>query len=142
MVEQVNPKTAFDILKNDENSVLIDVRTEAEFVFVGVVEDSQLKNKAILLPWLIYPNMSENNEFANKIEENIEAIFGQKNKNARLYFICKTGGRSNMAAQFMKNIGYDNCFNIANGFEGEQDQNKHRSNINGWRAEGLPWRQN
>lgn len=142
MVEQVNPKIAFDILKNDESSVLIDVRTDAEFLFVGVVNDSQFKNKSILLPWMVYPSMSENKEFANIIDDSLKSLIGDDHKNAKLFFLCKTGKRSNMAAQYAKNIGYNNCYNITNGFEGDCDQNKQRSNINGWKADGLPWQQN
>ena len=31
--------------------------------------------------------------------------------------------------------------NIAEGFEGDKDENGHRGTLNGWRFRGLPWQQ-
>ncbi len=135
MIEQVESKLAFNIITTEQNSFLVDVRTQEEFSFVGVVDDSVFKNKSILLPWLIYPNMDENPEFANNISDSIA------DKEAKIFFLCRTGARSNSAAQFCKNIGYQNCYNIANGFEGDLNNNRQRGLVNGWKAANLGWKQ-
>lgn len=142
MIKQIEPKLALDILAKDKNSLLIDVRTEAEFNFVGTVDSSALINSSLLLPWLTFPTMQENGEFKSKFENSLQLISSDNYKDLHLFFICKTGGRSNSAAQFASDIGYKNCYNIVNGFEGDIDHNNHRGNINGWKADKLPWKQN
>ena len=44
-------------------------------------------------------------------------------------------------AQAMAAAGYGNCHNVADGFEGAIDDERHRGNRSGWKAEGLPWTQ-
>ncbi len=142
MIEQIDPNNAWKDLRENPNSVLIDVRTNIEHKFVGIVNDSNLKNKALLIEWLTYPNMEENKEFNIQIEESLNSLFSNEAKNVNLYFLCKSGSRSNMAAQYIKNLGYKNCFNIINGFEGELNSNQQRGFLNGWKANNLPWIQN
>ena len=142
MIEQINPNNAWKDLRENPNSILVDVRTTIEHKFVGVVNDSKLENKMILLEWLIFPLMEENNEFQNQIEESLNSIFKENIKETKLYFLCKTGVRSNMAAQFMSNLGYKNCYNIINGFEGDYNEKQQRGFVNGWKANNLPWIQN
>jgi hypothetical protein len=36
-------------------------------------------------------------------------------------------------------LGYTRCYNIADGFEDELDDHRHRNSVNGWKAAGLPW---
>ncbi len=136
MVEQIKSKAAFTILCQDKDSFLIDVRTNEELTFVGVVQDKEFKNKMISIQWLTYPHMEENPEFLNQLEDIV------KNKEAKIFFICRTGARSNNAAQFCQNIGYKNCFNIINGFEGDLNGQGQRGLVNGWKASNLLWRQN
>jgi rhodanese-related sulfurtransferase len=38
-------------------------------------------------------------------------------------------------------LGFARAYNIAGGFEGDPDGMRHRGLVNGWKAEGLPWRQ-
>jgi hypothetical protein len=37
--------------------------------------------------------------------------------------------------------GYNQCYNILEGFEGDRDANQQRGSIGGWRKAGLPWNQ-
>ena len=142
MIEQINPNNAWKDLRENPNSMLVDVRTTIEHKFVGVVNDSEFENKMILLEWLKFPLMEENNEFQNQIEESLNSIFKENIKEVKLYFLCKTGIRSNKAAQFMSNLGYKNCYNIINGFEGDLNEKQQRGFVNGWKANNLPWIQN
>lgn len=138
---EVDPKEAFDKLKN-ENAALIDVRTDAEFAFVGQTDLSSIGNEAILLPWKIFPNMNLNPRFQIMLERALKEKFQKDdNKNEQLIFLCRSGARSFDAARFMTELGYQNCYNLIGGFEGDSDENGHRGNINGWKANNLPWKQ-
>lgn len=131
----VEPQEAYDTLREDENSYLIDVRTLPEWSFVGLPDLSGIGKQVICISWLLYPHMAVNQEFLGQLEKEIG------NKNAKLFFMCKVGGRSLDAAIFAQNSGFQNCFNVSGGFEGNPDKNGHRGTVNGWKAQGLPWEQ-
>lgn len=140
-VTQINAQDAFELLKNDQNSVLVDVRTFEEFNFVGFVNATPFNNRMVLLPWQLSPTMAENPEFAPALENSLKKLFSDKSKDAKVLFLCRTGGRSNAAANYAENLGYKNCYNVTAGFEGELDAKEQRGKVNGWKAENLPWRQ-
>lgn len=140
-VLQINGADAFALLQEDENSVLVDVRTFEEFNFVGVVDASDFSERLILAPWKLTIAMKENPSFAEKLEASLNKLLGENAKTSKILFLCRTGGRSNAAANFMSELGYSNCFNIVGGFEGDLNELDQRGKGNGWKAEGLPWRQ-
>lgn len=140
-VTQINPKEAFELLKNDKNSALIDVRTFEEFTFVGLVDAASFDGRLILLPWQIFPEMQENPEFGSSLDDSLEKIFPNNTKETKLFFICRTGGRSNSAATYASNLGYKNSYNITSGFEGDLNSSSQRGKVSGWKFENLPWRQ-
>lgn len=131
----VTPQEAWDLLTEIPESRLVDVRTEAEWQFVGVPNLDTVRKKPVFLSLLHYPGMTENKNFAPMLERSIV------NKETPLLFLCRTGGRSTAAAKMASEMGYTHAFNIAGGFEGDHNEVGHRSNTNGWRAEGLPWQQ-
>ena len=140
-IQQIAASDAFLKLKNEKNTVLIDVRTDAEFTFVGVPDLRETNSSLILLPWKNFPTMNQNPDFTTKLETNLQEKFGDNSHEAQLIFICLSGGRSQQAALHMTQLGYKNCFNIVSGFEGDTDNLGHRGNINGWKSSHLPWRQ-
>lgn len=129
----IEPLEAFDILKKEENSFLVDVRTLPEWSYVGLPDLRSLNKDVLCISWLRYPNMDVNPDFLQQLESAIP------DRGAKIFFICKVGGRSLEATNFARRSGYKNCFNVVDGFEGQPDENNHRSVVNGWRAEGLPW---
>ena len=133
-IKLINPKDAFEMLKSQKNSFLVDVRTNEEFNFVGTVDASAFENRMLLNPWQTLPQMQLNPDFANILASKIPT-------NTTLFFLCKTGGRSGQSAEFALSMGYQNCFNIVNGFEGDLNQDAQRGKVNGWKASNLPWRQ-
>ncbi len=135
-VTQIEAQNAFEKLK-EPNAILIDVRSEAEFAFVGIPD---LKN-LILLPWRTFPGMALNQNFVTILEEKLQQNFGENRFESELFFICRSGARSQEAAVVMTEFGYKKCFNIVSGFEGDLDNLGHRGNINGWKAQNLNWRQ-
>jgi len=62
-------------------------------------------------------------------------------KDAPVYIMCRSGGRSKIAAIQCTELGYTAAFNLAEGFEGALDEHKHRNSISGWKVAGLPWTQ-
>lgn len=129
----LSPTEAWALLKSDAGAVLIDVRTKAEFVFVGIPDLSGIDKEPLMVPWKTFPTMEQNPNFAQQIATECT------DKNAPLLFLCRSGGRSREAAIAMTKAGFSRCYNIATGFEGDADAQRHRNTVGGWRRDGLPW---
>lgn len=141
-VTEINSTDAFETLKNEKNSVLVDVRTFEEINFVGFVDPSNFENRMILLPWQLYPEMQENPDFSHILEESLKELnLFDKKEELKIFFMCRSGARSTSAGNYILNLGYKNCYNITNGFEGDLNSGNHRGKVNGWKASHLPWRQ-
>lgn len=121
------------ILAEDQSSILIDVRTLAEWTYVGIPDIGSLGKKVIFVPWLSFPSMEINPLFVEQLKQ-----AGAEESNV-LLFLCRSGVRSKSAAQAMTRIGFSRCFNLKNGFEGNLDTNRHRGSTEGWKVAGLPW---
>jgi rhodanese-related sulfurtransferase len=135
MVENVPPGRTWEALKTNPNAQLVDVRTDAEWNFVGVPDLAAAGKQAVLLPWQVYPSMRRNTEFEEQLGK---AGFTSDH---HIYFLCRSGVRSLAAAEAAREAGFPNVYNVADGFEGPPNGAGHRGAISGWKAEGLPWRQ-
>ena len=134
-IKNISSRECFEKLSIEVNSQLIDVRTKPEWIYVGVPDLSSINKKVIFVSWQVYPEMKINKFFENQIlESNIK-------KDYNLYFICRSGNRSNNAAEFLTSRGFSHCFNVIDGFEGNLDHEHHRSTIEGWKYHNLPWKQ-
>ena len=130
----ITPQQAWQILKDEPSAVLVDVRTEAEWRFVGVPDLSDLRKKAVLAQWTTYPNGTPNTGFLDELRA--AGVSGE----APVVFLCRSGQRSIAAAVAATAAGLGPAYNIVDGFEGGLDPEQHRGST-GWRAAGLPWRQ-
>lgn len=130
----VSPVDAWKGLSEDKTAVLIDVRTQPEWAFVGVPDLRTLGKKTGFVCWQVFPQMQVDPEFVAKVEQ---LVGGERN--APVYFICRSGARSRSAAQALTAAGYSRCYNVAGGFEGDVDPEGHRGRTNGWKASDLPW---
>ncbi len=140
-VAEVLPHEAWENLQSDPNSVLVDVRTKAEWAYVGCPDLESLGKELIRVEWLAFPAMSVNPAFTGELFSH----FGDRFPD-RIFFLCRSGVRSMNAAEYVTNllaeIGRDTvCINVAEGFEGDLDDDRHRGARNGWKQRGLPWRQ-
>jgi rhodanese-related sulfurtransferase len=117
---------AFERIQQFENTIMVDVRTEKEWIEIGF---PQLNNDAqlIKLSWKILPNWTINLDFLKVIESLV------KDKERELLFLCRSGGRSLEAAQAVSDIGFKNCYNIIDGFEGSAQGA-------GWKNNLLPYK--
>ncbi len=123
------------------NAIIVDVRTIAEWNFVGLPALSP--EQLVVCEWQAYPDMQRNPGFVAKVSEEILArSTAEAPADApEVYFLCRSGARSRSAALAMTQAGFPKCFNIKNGFEGDPDADGHRGTVNGWKVDGLPWRQ-
>ncbi|MEJ0016607.1 MAG: rhodanese-like domain-containing protein [Acetobacteraceae bacterium] len=135
MVENVPPGRVWEALQHDPKAQLVDVRTDAEWSFVGVPDLSAVGKQVVPIQWQVYPTMTRNGAFVEQLQE---AGFMPDH---HIYFICRSGQRSLAAALAAQAAGFPNAYNVADGFEGGVDAHGHRGVASGWKAQGLPWRQ-
>ena len=121
------PAEAYSLMQQIPASKLVDVRTQAEWDYVGHVPDS------VLIEWNTYPSGQRNPAFSEQLGARIA-----KN-DVPVMFLCRSGVRSHHAAQAATQAGYTNAYNILEGFEGDKDTQGHRNTVGGWRLAGLPW---
>jgi rhodanese-related sulfurtransferase len=134
-VPDVSPTAAWEALKSDPDAVLVDVRTDAEWNFVGVPDMSAAGKEVVLIPWQLYPSMQHNENFVAQLRR------AGVTSSSKVYYLCRSGARSLAAGQAAQVAGFPHAFNVADGFEGPPDPAGHRGVLAGWKAEGLPWRQ-
>lgn len=136
-VKDVDPEGAWSALRDDPRAVLVDVRTTAEWTYVGVPQLAELGKKPILIEWQVFPSMEINAGFAATLVE-VLTSHGLASDTS-LYFLCRSGVRSKAAAAALIRSGWEKSYNIAGGFEGGLDSSGHRGAVAGWKATGLPW---
>jgi len=130
---------AWDLLKARSDAQLVDVRTAPEWSFVGLPDLSSLSREVHRIEWQRYPEMTVNPDFTAAVGQAMARI--GVTPEAPLIFLCRSGVRSRSAAMAMTQAGCAKAFNVAGGFEGDLDPERHRGRTNGWKASGLPWRQ-
>jgi rhodanese-related sulfurtransferase len=121
------PAEAHALVLKVPGAKLVDVRTRAEWDFVGHPPE------AVMIEWNTYPGGQRNPEFVEQLQAEVAKT------DAPVMFMCRSGARSHGAAIAATQAGYPNCFNVLEGFEGDKDSNGHRSSVGGWRKAGLPW---
>jgi len=92
-----------------------------------------------MIEWSQYPSMARNGEFETQVASQLKAQGVEAD--TPIVFICRSGARSLSAAKAMSAKGYRSCFNLAGGFEGDLDGERHRGQSSGWKRAGLPWMQ-
>jgi len=131
---------AYALLKDDKKAVLVDVRTQAEWAWVGIPDLSGIGKKPIFVEWASYPGMKQAADFAQRLIEELTARGADMETPA--LFMCRSGVRSLAAARALAAAGWRLCYNISEGFEGGLDAATHRRGaLGGWRARGMPWTQ-
>jgi rhodanese-related sulfurtransferase len=132
-------EATWQALESRARSQLIDVRTRAEWTYVGIPDLGSLGKRSILVEWQTFPDQAIDPHFAERLVGEFSALGVEPDDD--LFFICRSGGRSLAAAKAMAAMGYHACHNVAGGFEGPLDDERHRGTAGGWKAACLPWRQ-
>jgi rhodanese-related sulfurtransferase len=135
MVQNVPPTQTWEAIQADPQAQLVDVRTDAEWNFVGIPDLSAASKQPVLIAWQVYPAMNRNPSF----EDDLRKVGFTPDHH--IYFLCRSGVRSLAAAEAAQAAGFPHAYNVAHGFEGPPDADGHRGQRAGWKADGLPWRQ-
>lgn len=122
----LTPQEAWELLQLIPEARLVDVRTSAEWNWVGRVANS------VEIEWMQWPANQPNPNFLAQLTQQVD-------KEAVVMFLCRSGVRSKKAATVATEAGYTSAYDVLEGFEGDLDANKHRNRIGGWRFAGLPW---
>ena len=138
-VEDNLSTVAYALLEGDSTSVLIDVRTQAEWTYVGTPDIQAFGKAPLFLEWQSYPSMAIDANFTARLEALLQS--GGVERGAALVFLCRSGARSRHAAIAMTSAGWGPCFNVSDGFEGALSESRRRGMVSGWKAGGLPWTQ-
>ncbi|MGD0563701.1 MAG: rhodanese-like domain-containing protein [Roseiarcus sp.] len=128
---------AYALLTEEEKSVLVDVRTQAEWAYVGVPDIGRLGKTPIFQEWQVYPSMQVVADFTPRLVAALTARGAEPLTS--VLFLCRSGVRSRAAAIALTGAGWGRCYNIAEGFEGGLNETRKRGALGGWRARGLPW---
>jgi rhodanese-related sulfurtransferase len=129
-LQHLMPKAAWDFLQATPQAVFIDVRMEIESMYVG------RPPKSINIPWYEYPDFEANaDNFVAAVRSEVASL------DQPVVLLCRSGTRTLDAAQALLDKGFTRVINVLHGFEGDLDADDHRSTINGWRFDGLPWGQ-
>ena len=120
------PVEAHELLSLAPGAVLVDVRTRAEWDWVGRIPG------CVEIEWQTYPGAQANPGFAAQLRAQVDG-------ESLVMFLCRSGARSHGAAVAAKQAGYTEVYNILEGFEGDKDAGQHRNSVGGWRHAGLPW---
>lgn len=124
----LTPTEAYEILTIAPAAKLVDVRTHAEWDWVGRIPGS------VQIEWNAYPGGQLNPHFINELKQQVDP-------ESLTLFICRSGVRSHAAAMAATHAGYRDSYNVLEGFQGDKDATGHRDSIGGWRKAGLSWTQ-
>jgi rhodanese-related sulfurtransferase len=131
----LTPEETYRLLQERPDAALVDVRTQAEWNYVGLPDLSALDRAVITVEWVSFPGGVRNEAFLEQLAA--AGVTAQ----TPVAFLCRSGVRSQGAANLATEAGYGQAYNILGGFEGDLDQTGHRSSTSGWKHVGLPWRQ-
>ncbi|MFV1997133.1 MAG: rhodanese-like domain-containing protein [Acidiferrobacterales bacterium] len=136
-VKTLSPTEAHNLVENDPRAVLIDVRSNMEFLFIGHPLG------AINIAWIDEPDWKINEHFASDVRKLLLGGLShlQNIGSAPVVLICRSGKRSLEAGELLIKEGFTDVCNVLEGFEGELDDKHQRSTTAGWRFDGLPWEQ-
>jgi rhodanese-related sulfurtransferase len=111
-------------------ALFVDVRMEIESLYVG--RPPGVDN----IPWYEYPDLTPDPaQFVAAVEREAGS------KTRPLVLICRSGKRTVDAGLALEAAGFTDVAHVLHGFEGEMNEQFHRSTLNGWRHAGLPWEQ-
>lgn len=133
----LSPKEAFEMIQSDQRTLLVDIRSSMEYLFVGHPKG------ALHIPWMDEPDWTRNPRFVPEVRKLLLGGAGQDGEDhgTSIILICRSGKRSLDAGRELIAADIPRVYHVGEGFEGDLDEHHHRSSINGWRYHGLPWEQ-
>lgn len=132
----LTPQETWDLLRDTPEATLVDIRTDAEWRYVGMPDLGDIGGRVEFIEWTTYPDGDPNPDFIAELA----AAGLTPGAGVPILFICRAGHRSVDAATAAAAADLGPCYNVLEGFEGPTDDDGHRGST-GWRAAGLPWYQ-
>jgi len=130
-MKHLKPKEAAEFLKQTPNALLVDCRSEMEYLFVGH------PTGALHVAWNDGPDWEINPHFVGQVKK----LAGTNHAHRPIVLVCRSGNRSLDAGDALEKAGFTDVYNVLHGFEGDLDEKHRRNTTNGWRFDGLPWEQ-
>lgn len=136
-LRDISPKAAWQMVHDNPRTILVDIRSSMEFLFVGHPVG------AVHVPWIDEPDWEVNPHFVADVRKLVlgGAVCATDEGCAPIVLICRSGKRSQEAGKTLIGAGLSNIYHIDEGFEGELDDKHRRSTVGGWRFHDLPWEQ-
>ncbi len=136
-IRTLTPQQAWQMIQDEPRALLVDVRSDMEYLFVGHPVG------AIHIPWIDYPDWKLNPNFVTEVRKLLLGGLSHdgSGSSAPVLLICRSGKRSLEAGIALIKDGFTDVYNIKDGFEGDLDEHHHRNTRGGWRHAGLPWEQ-
>lgn len=132
----IEPETAWQMMQEDKAVLLVDVRSDMEYLMIGHPEG------ALNAAWIDHPDWTVNPNFVSAVRKlMLGRVSGRAQNSVSLILICRSGNRSADAAKALIAEGVENVHVVSGGFEGPLNDDRHRSKVAGWRHAGLPWEQ-
>lgn len=135
----VTPDEAWRVLSEVAGAQLVDVRTAAEWTYVGLSDLSSLGKEPLLSEWQSFPDQQREPGFVGDVVAKLKAAGA--GPETPVFFLCRSGARSASAARALTQEGFTAAYNVAGGFEGDLDEKRHRAGRSGWKVSDLPWAQ-
>jgi rhodanese-related sulfurtransferase len=127
-MKHLAPLDAHAFLQDNPDAVLVDCRSEMEYLFVGHPVGAHHVAWNDGADWMINPHF-------------VGQVSRIASMNRPVVLICRSGQRSVAAGHALEQAGFSDVVNVLEGFEGPLDPHHQRSRISGWRFHGLPWEQ-
>jgi rhodanese-related sulfurtransferase len=134
-IKTISAPDAWQLCEKKPRTLLIDVRSSMEYLFVGHPKG------AVHIPWIDEPDWIINKDFATEIRKLLLGGSSGSATEVAIVLVCRSGNRSAEAGLLLIEEGIKNIYNIEDGFEGKLDDSHHRSTLGGWRYHELPWEQ-
>lgn len=135
-LKSLTPQQAWDLCQKNSRVLLIDIRSSMEYLFVGHPKG------ALHVPWIDEPDWVVNPHFVTDVRKlMLGGVSDASEGGAPVVLICRSGKRSREAAKVLSDAGISHVYHIGEGFEGDLDDEHHRSTLGGWRHHNLPWEQ-
>ncbi len=136
-VTHIDSLKAWELIQSEPRVAFIDVRSDMEYLFIGHPRG------AVNIPWITEPDWIINPDFVREVRKLVLGgiIESPEHHSVPVLLICRSGNRSDEAGKLLIENGFTQVYNIKQGFEGELDEDHHRSTLGGWRHDNLPWEQ-
>ncbi len=138
----LTPADAHAALTANPGIVFIDVRDPIEVAFVGHAAGMDANVPVQIATHDFDPEKRAYRMVANDaFVAEVEAVLAREGlgRDAPIFVMCRSGGRSAAGTKLLIAAGFGNVWNIVEGFEGDADPATGARALNGWRNAGLPW---